>query len=166
MLGSFLVFSRNVLIYKVLHFPNLKIQQMRAMVSTTQTISVLIADDREEFQQLAAACLESDPQIKILGFAETGEAVIEETVLWRFDLVVLDLWLSGMDGLTALRHIKRLSGAPRVIMTHLYDDPACRLAAQKSDADGFILKADYPIALLQAVHELFPMGGLRPSRYA
>ncbi|MDX2253395.1 MAG: response regulator transcription factor [Nitrospira sp.] len=133
------------------------------MTSTTQTISALIADDREEFQQLAAACLESDPHITILDFAETGEAVIEQAVRWRFDLIVLDMWLSGMDGLTALRHIKRLPSAPRVIMTHLYDDPACRLAAQKSGADGFVLKADYPIALLQAVHELFPMGGLRPS---
>ncbi|HEX5645477.1 MAG TPA: response regulator [Nitrospira sp.] len=130
------------------------------MASTIQTISVLIADDREEFQQLAAACLESDPHIKILGFWGTGEAVIEQTVRWRFDLVVLDMWLSDMDGLTALRHIKRLPSAPRVIMAHLYDDPVCRLAAQKSGADGFVLKADYPIALLQAVHELFPMGGV------
>ena len=132
------------------------------MALTTQIISVLIADDREEFQQLAAACLEIDPHIKILGFAETGEAVIEQTVRGGFDLVVLDMWLSGMDGLTALRHIKGLS-ASRVIVTHLYDDPACRLASQKSGADGFVSKADYPIALLQAVHKLFPMGGMRQS---
>jgi DNA-binding NarL/FixJ family response regulator len=133
------------------------------MTSSTQTISVLIADDFEELQQLAAACLQNDPNIIILGFAETGEAVIEQTVRCRFDLVVLDLWLSGMDGLTTLRHLKRLPSAPRVIMAHLYDDPACRLEARKSGADGFVLKADYPRALLQAVHELFPMGGLRQS---
>ena len=132
------------------------------MALTTQPISVLIADDREEFQQLAAACLETDPNITILGFAETGEAVIEQTIRWRFDLVVLDMWLSGMDGLTALRHIKRLS-ASRVIVTHLYDDPACRLASEESGADGFVPKTDYPIALLQAVHELFPMGRMRQS---
>ena len=121
------------------------------MASTAQIISVLIADDRKEFQQLAAACLEDDPHITIVGFAETGEAVIEQTVRWRVDLVVLDMWLSGMDGLTALRHIKKFPSAPRVIVVHLYDDPACRLAAQKSGADGFVPKTDFPTTLLQAV---------------
>jgi hypothetical protein len=45
------------------------------MTSSTQTISVLIADDLKEPQQLAAACFENDPHIIGLGFADTGEAV-------------------------------------------------------------------------------------------
>jgi len=121
------------------------------------TISVLIADRREEFQHLVAQWLEHDTRIDIVGYADSGETAIQQAAIRHPDLIVMDMRLSGIDGMTALRKIKKHHNAPRVIVISLYDDPINRAAAQQAGADAFVPKADFAARLLPAVRALFPV---------
>jgi len=76
---------------------------------------VLVVDDDVEILRLIRRVLQ------IEGFhvtvAETGEAAIQEMEHQQFDLLVLDLMLPGIDGITVCKHIRNFSTLPVIILT-------------------------------------------------
>lgn len=76
---------------------------------------VLVVDDDVEILRLIRRILEME------GFrvttAETGEAAIKEMEREQFDLLVLDLMLPGIDGITVCKHIRNFSTLPVIILT-------------------------------------------------
>ena len=76
--------------------------------------SILIVDDEAGIRQSLKGALE-DEGYKA-STAESGEACLELLKKRPFDVVLLDIWLPGMDGLEALERIKQSEDAPEVIM--------------------------------------------------
>jgi DNA-binding response OmpR family regulator len=76
---------------------------------------VLVVDDDVEILRLVRRVLQ------IEGFnvtvAESGEAAIQEMEHQQFDLLVLDLMLPGVDGITVCKHIRNISTLPVIILT-------------------------------------------------
>ena len=76
--------------------------------------NILIVDDQAAIRQSLKGVLE-DEGYKVAG-AESGEACLEAVHKREFDLVLLDVWLPGMDGLEALQKIREMDDPPEVIM--------------------------------------------------
>lgn len=79
-------------------------------------IRVMICDDSVVIRAALARLLESDPAIKVVARAAHGEAAINELKRQTIDVVILDIEMPVMDGLTALPELLRLDPTLRVIM--------------------------------------------------
>ena len=76
--------------------------------------NILIVDDESGIRQSLKGVLE-DEGYKV-SVADSGEACLETLRKRAFDVVLLDVWLPGMDGLETLPKIRDLENAPEVIM--------------------------------------------------
>ena len=81
-----------------------------------EKISILIADDNNEFANTLTEYLEKDEDIKVLGKAKNGNEAYEMIVSGRPDVVLLDVIMPHLDGLGVLE---------RLNMTHMEKRPMC-----------------------------------------
>ncbi len=100
--------------------------------------NILIVDDEVGIQQSLAGILE-DEGYKPAAVA-TGEACLELLGKRSFDLVLLDVWLPGMDGLETLQKIKALENPPEVLMISGHGTIETAVRATKLGAFDFVEK--------------------------
>jgi DNA-binding NarL/FixJ family response regulator len=92
----------------------------------------------------------------VIGTATDGYHAMRRVVELEPDLVLMDLRLSGMNGLEATRQIKARRQAPAVIMVTTDDTPESRAAASAAGTDGFVSKQHMLTQLRTAIRKLFP----------
>ena len=81
-------------------------------------IRLLVAEDDQRLSQILCRYFEKAPEIALCGVARDGGEILRRVVLDQPDLVVLDLILPVLDGLSVLEQLNRLSGPrPGVIVT-------------------------------------------------
>src|SRR5713226_5332354 len=100
--------------------------------------SVLIVDDESGIRESLSAVLQDE------GYraeaVESGEACLESLSKTNFDLVMLDIWLPGMDGLQVLEKIQALETPPVIIMISGHGTIETAVRATKLGAFDFIEK--------------------------
>src|SRR5579885_2189139 len=100
--------------------------------------NILIVDDEAGIRQSLKGVLEDE------GFqvadAESGESGLEALRKKQFDIVLLDIWLPGMDGLEALEKIRTSENAPEVIMISGHGTIETAVRATKLGAFDFLEK--------------------------
>ncbi|MFI5756597.1 response regulator [Streptomyces sp. NPDC051569] len=117
-----------------------------------KTIEVLLADDHPVVREGLCAILESAGGIRVVGQAGSGEEAVSQAAALRPDLVLLDLRMGEMDGVTATGHILRRSPGTRVVIVTTYEDDADILRAVEAGAAGYLLKGTSRAELIDAVH--------------
>ena len=100
--------------------------------------SILIVDDEPGIRQSLKGALE-DEGYKA-STADSGEACLELLRKRPFDVVLLDIWLQGMDGLEALEKIKQSEDAPEVIIISGHGTIETAVRATKAGAFDFLEK--------------------------
>src|SRR5438309_6249595 len=100
--------------------------------------TILIVDDEATIQQSLKGVLE-DESYKT-SVAGTGEACLELLHRRGFDVVLLDIWLPGIDGLETLQRIRELDNAPEVIMISGHGTIETAVRATKLGAYDFLEK--------------------------
>jgi len=98
---------------------------------------VLVIDDEAAIRRLLRAALE--PQNYQVCEAETGQLGLQEAVGRRPDVVILDLGLPDMDGLTVHKRLREWSQTPVLVLT-VRDREADKVAALDSGADDYLTK--------------------------
>lgn len=68
---------------------------------------ILIVDDAVVFRRLVAEALASDPELEVVGTAANGKIALAKLTQVNLDLVILDVEMPEMDGLTTLRELRR-----------------------------------------------------------
>lgn len=104
---------------------------------------VAIADDQQLVRAGFARLLEAEPGIDLVGEAADGREVVELCRATRPDVVLMDVRMPRVDGITATREITR-STSSRVLVLTTYDLDEYVVAALRAGASGFLLK-DCPI---------------------
>src|SRR4051812_16619847 len=99
---------------------------------------ILIVDDEPEIRKSLRGVLE-DEGYKI-SVAASGEACLDEIRRHPFDLVLLDIWLPGADGLETLQEIKKSDTSPEVIMISGHGTIESAVRATKLGAFDFVEK--------------------------
>ena len=120
-------------------------------------LKILLADDHSLMVEAVSLALEDDKGIEIVGSAEDGSQVLPLVERTKPDLVVLDLRMPGMDGLTCIRHLNERFPEVRTAVLSGHDSDEMIEAALRVGANAFISKtidpADLPAALRRAVEE-------------
>ncbi len=113
-------------------------------------ISVLIADDHEVVR-LGLKNLLQGTECEVIAEAMTGEQALELVTTKKPDLVILDVRMSGGDGLYVLGRIKLDRPELPVILLSTYDNPTYVARAVALGASGYVLKSDSRERLLEAI---------------
>ncbi|MBN1264449.1 MAG: response regulator transcription factor [Anaerolineales bacterium] len=115
------------------------------------TIRVLICDDQEIVCEGLEKILNSDPDIEVVGIARDGAEVLKILPDARPDLVLMDLKMPVMNGVTASRKIhEKYPGIPVLVLT-TYDDDEWVFDAIRSGASGYLLKDTPREGLIKAI---------------
>jgi DNA-binding NarL/FixJ family response regulator len=114
-------------------------------------IRVLAVDDEPMVCAHLRTILGSAGDIEVISEAHDGAAALQEISSSRPDLVLLDLRMPGMDGLTALDHITAQPNPPIVVVLTTFDADEHVLRALHSGAAGFLVKSTAPEDLIQVV---------------
>jgi DNA-binding NarL/FixJ family response regulator len=101
---------------------------------------VLVADDHSLFRDGIIGLLEA-AGLEVVGQAGDGKAAVEAALRLRPDLVLLDIAMPQMNGLEALRLIKKKLPETQVVMLTVSDDDANLFESIKSGAHGYLLKS-------------------------
>ena len=100
--------------------------------------NVLIVDDEPGIRQSLKGALEDEGYKAAV--AESGEACLDLLRKRSFDVVLLDVWLTGIDGLETLQKIRETDGAPEVIMISGHGTIETAVRATKLGAFDFLEK--------------------------
>jgi DNA-binding NarL/FixJ family response regulator len=118
-------------------------------------INILLVDDQNLIRQGLKALLELEPDLKIVGEAENGQIALDRVKELTPDVVLMDIRMPVMDGVTATKEISQRFPHVNILVLTTFDDDTYVSAAIEYGAKGYLLK-DTPseeiAAAIRAVH--------------
>jgi DNA-binding NarL/FixJ family response regulator len=118
------------------------------------TVCVLIVDDDALVRAGLTHMLSGAPGIEIVGEASDGDEVPAAVAALRPDVVLMDLRMARVDGITATKTLRAKEGAPEVIVLTTFDADRQVLAALRAGAAGFLVKDTPPIEIVRALEKV------------
>lgn len=116
-------------------------------------IRVLIADDHAVVRRGLRVFLELHDDITVVGEAADGAACIEAAEATQPDVILMDLMMPGVDGLSAIR---ALGGSPaRILVITSFTDASQVVPAIRAGAAGCVYKDVDPAALANAIRSVY-----------
>jgi DNA-binding NarL/FixJ family response regulator len=107
---------------------------------TETTIRLLIADDHPVVRDGLSSMFAAAPGFEVVGEAADGAEAVRLAEELRPDVILMDLRMPGMDGLTAITELARLGVTARVLVLTTYDTDTHVLPAIEAGATGYLLK--------------------------
>lgn len=121
----------------------------------TAQLEVLVVDDQALVRAGFAMILNSEPDIEVVGEAENGQQAIALADQLHPDVILMDIRMPVMDGISATRELcrdrTRGSDRPRVLMLTTFDLDDYVYDALRAGASGFLLKDTPPGELSNAI---------------
>jgi NarL family two-component system response regulator LiaR len=118
---------------------------------SNEKVRILIVDDHAVVRQGLITFLELQDEIEVVGEASNGKEAVQRVQELEPDVVLMDLVMPVMDGLTAIKHIKQLRPSTEVIALTSFADDEKVFTAIRSGATGYLLKDVQPNDLVKAV---------------
>ena len=117
-------------------------------------LRVMLADDEPVVRQGLAMLLRLHPGLEIVGEARTGEEAVAFASQLQPDLILMDVKMPDLDGITATKVIRSLFPQIAVLVLTMHDDAATRSAAEVAGALGLLPKYLVPEKLLPIIDQL------------
>ncbi len=116
-------------------------------------IDVVVADDQELFRSGIGMLIESQPDLRVVANVENGEKAVAAALEHRPDVVLMDIRMPVLDGLSATQQILATSPEPppRVIVVTTFRRDEAVARAIEAGASGFVMKDAEPEFLLAAI---------------
>jgi Response regulator containing CheY-like receiver domain and AraC-type DNA-binding domain len=115
-------------------------------------IKVLIVDDAA-FMRMMIKDILSKNGFEVVGEAENGARAVEKFQELRPDLTTMDITMPEMDGISAVKQIKKMDPNAKVIMCSAMGQQAMVIEAIQSGARDFIVKPFQPDRVLEAIRK-------------
>ncbi len=115
---------------------------------------IVIAEDHTILREGLRSLLSHNPEFEIVGEAEDGREAIQCVEKFKPDLILTDLSMPRMNGMEAIREIKRQSPKTKVLVLTVHKAEEYILSALKAGADGYLLKESTHVELMTAVKKV------------
>lgn len=103
-------------------------------------VRVILADDHPLIRQGLIAMLQESEEVEVVGEAANGRELIDSTRELDPDVVVVDIRMPDMDGIEAVRRIRKHRPEIKALMLTVHDEEAYVHEAIKAGATGYLLK--------------------------
>jgi DNA-binding NarL/FixJ family response regulator len=117
-----------------------------------EPVGVLIVDDDKLMRAGLRAVLSSDEGIEVVGEAGDGRAAIDSASRLAPDVVLMDVRMPEMDGITATREVLEAAPESRVVIVTTFEEDDYVFGGLAAGASGFLLKRTGPEELIAAIH--------------
>ena len=125
------------------------------MTDSTEKIKVLIVDDHQVVRQGLRTFLELQDDILVVGEAEDGRTAVEMARQFRPEVVLMDLVMPRLDGISATRQVKALGYDVKVIALTSFTEDDKVFPAIQAGASGYLLKDVSPENLVEAIRAAY-----------
>jgi len=116
------------------------------------SIRLVLADDHSVLRRGLRALLETEPDIEVVGEADTGRAAIDVALQTRPDVVLMDLIMPEMDGITATQILHEQQPESRVLILSSMDEESIVTSAVRAGAIGLVRKSVSIEVVVQSIH--------------
>lgn len=117
-------------------------------------IDVLIVDDQKTIHTILQSYLETEPDLNIVGFALNGEEALEQISNLQPNVVLMDLEMPVMDGLTATKIITDRFVNTKVLILTVHDNDRHLNQSLQNGAKGYLLKTTPAEELINAIRQV------------
>ena len=115
-------------------------------------VRVLLVDDDDLMRAGLKAVLSTDAGVEVVGEAGNGRAAVASVRALRPDLVLMDVRMPDLDGISATREVLAASPEVKVVIVTTFEQDDYIFGALNAGASGFLLKRTSPEDLLAAIH--------------
>ena len=120
----------------------------------SQKVRIVIAEDHTILREGLRSLLSSNPSFEIVGEAEDGREAIKCVEKFKPDLILTDLSMPRMNGMEAIKEIKRGSPTTKVLVLTVHRAEEYIFATFRAGADGYLLKDSTHAELVMAVKKV------------
>jgi DNA-binding NarL/FixJ family response regulator len=117
-------------------------------------IRILVVDDHTVYRKGLVDLLSQQREFEVAGEAANGREALTKARELTPDIILMDVFMPGMDGLEATRRIRRENPHVAIVMLTASDDDQGLVEAIKSGAQGYLRKKIEPRALLSALRQV------------
>ena len=133
-------------------------------IRRSETIRVLVVDDHAIIRKGIKAVFDLVPDIDLVGEAENGNQAITLDLELAPDVVLMDLMMPEMDGITCIKQIRKKRPKARILVLTNFAGEDMIFPAIKAGAMGYHLKDSSPEALIDAIRQVNQgVASLHPS---
>ncbi len=126
-----------------------------AAARRAESIRILIADDHPIFRDGLKRLLALEEGFEVVGEAGTGDEVLELVHTTEPDILLLDLRMPGLDGLSVLQRLKYTGSKARVIVLTASEDKNEFVQAMKHGCSGIVLKQTATELLFKSIRKVY-----------
>jgi len=124
-------------------------------VAAGDKISVLIVDDHPMLREGVAAVLGGEDDMIVAGEATDGAEAVARFAQLEPDIVLMDLQMPGLDGVSAIKAIRVQSPDARIIVLTTYSGDAQAVRALRAGASGYLLKSSLRRELIDTIRAVY-----------
>ena len=124
------------------------------ITSQTKKCRVLLVDDHPIVRQGLALLVDREPDLSVCGEADGAHSAFHAIETLRPDLVVLDISLSGPDGLDVLKEIRMKTANLPILILSMHDESIYAERAMRAGANGYIMKQEATERVLVAIRRI------------
>jgi DNA-binding NarL/FixJ family response regulator len=117
-----------------------------------ERVQVLLVDDDDLMRAGLRSVLSSDDTIEVVGEAADGSQALDEVRKTQPDVVLMDIRMADVDGISATRDVLADSPEIKVVVLTTFEDDDYIFGALRAGASGFLLKRTSPEELVAAIH--------------
>lgn len=121
------------------------------MAQSEKKIKVLVVDDIAETRENIKRMLSFEQLIDVVGTARTGREAIDQAISMRPDVIIMDINMPDMDGITATTEIKKKLPFVMVVILSVQSDPSYMRRAMLAGARDFLTKPPMIDELIDAI---------------
>jgi len=122
--------------------------------TTVPTTRILVVDDDAAFRQRVKAFFAREADMEVVAEASDGEEAITKAQELKPDVVLMDVRMPGLNGVSATRKLREEMPEVKVIMLSVFDLPEYKDAAMVSGASGYVVKKSMIEALLPEIRRV------------
>ena len=117
-------------------------------------VRILLADDHTVVREGVKRILQDVPDLEVVGEATNGQEVLASAEQHTWDVILLDISLSGKNGLETLKQLRRKQTDLPVLMFSIHPEEQYAVRALKAGASGYLTKGCEPNELIEALRKV------------